>query len=210
VPAGASDNGDRAAVVRSAACVASPPGLVDGTEWVIPLPGRGQRRGVQVGEHVEVGHPLAVAFPGCFVDSAEPVDCWPIGLPSLETRKQREAEQRRLASHPCRKVTPACARCGAESEQSVIVFDQPTQLGLLEALSGLEDHDHVGRYRIESKYGAMARAAQEQEAELQRVEAAWRAEHQQCPEGTDPMPEPQVPETIPWVPWRLNTVRTLG
>jgi hypothetical protein len=211
VPTGAASNGDRAPTVRSAACISAPPGITDGgdTEWFIPLPGRGQRRSVQVGEHLPVDHALVLSYPSCFVDSAEPVDAWPVGLATIEARKRQQAERLRLASHPCRRVTPACARCGQESEHSVITFDQPAELDRNSELAGLDDHDFAGRIQVENRYAAMARVWQEQQVELLRVEAAWRAEHQQCPEGTPPLPQPQVPENPP-LHWRLSTVRTLG
>jgi hypothetical protein len=212
VPTGASDNGDRATIARSAAVVTGPPGITDdGLEWFIPLPGRGNRRPVQVGEHLPTDHPLVLAYPAYFTPSQEPVDCWPLASASLERRKRQQADRMRLASHPCRKVTPACARCGAESPDSVVLFDQPRELDLIAELSGLDDHDAdraTDGWAIEARYAAMARVWQEQTIELQRAEGAWRAEHQQCPEGTEPMPAPQLPER-PALHLRLSGVRTL-
>jgi hypothetical protein len=204
-------NGDRTAAARSAVVVDIPPLLTDGHEWFVPEAGRGGRRGVRVGEHLAADHPLVLAYPEHFAASLEPVDTWPVGTADTDTRKRQQAERLRLAAHPARRIIPCCARCGAEAEESVVLFDQPTQLGLLSELSGLDDGDPaswVERQAIEDRYLTMARAAQEQEAELARVEAAWRAEHQQCPEGTALLPEPEVPERPPLF-YRLPGVRTL-
>jgi hypothetical protein len=205
------DSSDQA-TAHSAACVTSPPNLTDGTEWFVPMPGRDGRRAVQVGEHLAVDHPLVLAYPERFAPSAEPVDCWPVGVADAETRKHQQAEQLRLAAHLARKVTPACARCGAESTDAVVVFDMPTQLDLLSSLSALDDYDPdswAERWRIEARYAAMARTVKAQEDELRLAEAAWRAEHPRCPEGTPPLEEPQVPER-PAFHYRLPAVRTLG
>jgi hypothetical protein len=157
-------------------------------------------------------HPLVLAWPDNFTPSAEPVDTWPVGTPSAETRKRQQAEQLRLASHPARRITPVCARCGAESETSVVLFDQPTQLDLISELSALDDGDpasHTERWRIEAHYAAMARAAQAQAIELQHAEGEWRSQHRWCEEGTPPMPEPQAPEH-PALTYRSSRVRTLA
>jgi hypothetical protein len=191
---------------RSAAVVVPAPGVTDDgdTEWFVPAPatsGPGSgRRQLRVGDHLDPQHPLVLAWPERFSPSAEPVDCWPISLPSLEARKRAQAEQVRLASHPARKVTPVCARCGAESERAVVMLDAPTQLDLLNALAGLDNYDPDARaeaWRIERRFAAMARAAKDQEHELARVDAAWRSQHQQCPEGTAPLPEPEAPGNLP-------------
>jgi hypothetical protein len=202
---------DRAAV-RSAACVASPPLLADDREWFIPEAGRGVRRGVRAGEHLEPGHPLAVAFPECFTASAEPVDCWPVGVPDEDARKRRQAEQLRLAPSLARRVTPVCLRCGAQSEQAVVLVDQPQALDLISELSGLVDHDPASiteRLRIEGRYAEMARQHQERERELAVAENAWRTLHVACPEGTPELAAPSVPDH-PALHYRLPTVRTLG
>lgn len=205
-------NGDQPAVVRSAVCVTSPPNLTDDREWFVPMSGRDGRRPVQVGEHLPVDHPLVLAYPNHFQPSAEPPDCWPIGVPTREAREREQAERLRLAAHPARRIRPTCARCGAESEQSVLLFAMPSQLDLISELSGLDDYDPdswAERLRIEDRYATQAKAVKDQEAELQRIEAAWRAEHPQCPEGTPPIEEPQVPER-PAFHYRLPTIRTLG
>jgi hypothetical protein len=189
---------------RSAAVVIPAPGLTDdgAREWFVPTaatngPGSG-RRPLRVGDHLDPNHPLVLAWPERFAPSAEPIDCWPMSVPSLEARKRAQAEQVRLAAHPARKVTPVCARCGAESEQSVLLFDQPTQLDRISALAGLDDGDpdaRAERWRIEQTFRVMARAHRDQQRELTRAEAAWRASHQQCPPDTPELPAPPVPTT---------------
>jgi hypothetical protein len=182
----------------------------DGVEWFIPMPGRGGRRGVRVGEHLPVDHALVQAFPECFTSSAEPVDTWPIGTPDAETRKRQQAERTRLASAPVRRVTPACARCGATSDRTIVMTDMPTALALISELSGLDDGDPdswAERWRIEARYAALAEAAQAQAAELRAAEGAWLLEHPSCPEGTPPLAEPHVPAR-PDFYYRTPAVRT--
>jgi hypothetical protein len=206
-----SDNGQ--APARSAVCVTSPPHLTDDDrEWFIPELGRGARRALRPGEHVAADHPLVVQYPGFFQPSSEPVDCWPQGVLTQEAAKRQQAEQMRLASRPARRVTPCCIRCGQEHDQSVILLDQPTQLALISALSAVEDGDSeawADRHRIEAQFSAMAKASKDQQDELVRIEAEFRASHPSCPEGTEPMPEPDVPDRVP-LQWRLPGVRTLG
>lgn len=201
------------AAVRSAVCITSPPHLTDdGREWFVPLAGRDGRRAVQPGEHLPVDHPLALAwFAAHFTSSAEPPDCWPVGVLGEEGRKRQQAEQQRLTSSPARRVSFVCVRCNATAAQSVIVTDLPGQLDLINALSTVDESDADGwaqRQRIELRFAALARTAQEQTIELARAEAEWRASHQQCPPGTPPVEEPTVPERVP-LSWRLPGVRTL-
>jgi hypothetical protein len=201
----ASANGDRAATIRSAVCIAGPPPFTtdDGggtLEWFVPLLGRGARRAVRAGDHLAPGHALVLTYPGHFTESAEPPDCWPVGQPDADTRQQRQAEQLRLASHPARHVRPCCARCGAEHDQSVVMLQAPGQLDLINALSTLDDGDTESRsqrWRIEQEFASMARAAHDQTIELQRLEAEFRASHPRCPEGTAPMPRPDAPSFAP-------------
>jgi hypothetical protein len=188
---------------RSAAVAIPPPPITDDLEWFAPTaatngPGSG-RRPLRVGDHLAPDHPLVLAHPTCFAPSGEPPDTWPISLPTDQARKRQQAEALRLAAHPARRITPCCARCGAESEQSVIMFDQPTQLGLLNALAGLDDDpaSRAERWQIEQTYRVMARAHRDQQRELTRLEAAWRISHQQCPDGTPELPGPPVPEHAP-------------
>jgi hypothetical protein len=203
--------------VRSAAVVRVPPHHTDRLtrEWFCPAPatnGPGSgRRPLRVGEHLAADHPLVLAWPDHFAPSPEPPDCWPISVPSVEARKRAQAEQLRHASHPARKVTPCCARCGAEGP-SVVVFDQPTQLALISALAGLDDHAPEARgerWRIEQRFRVQALAHRDQERELAKVEAVWRLEHTTCPPDTPPMPEPQVPDNPPLF-YRLASVRGGG
>jgi hypothetical protein len=202
---------------RSAAVLTPPPPLTDdgATEWFVATlavdgPGSG-RRGLRVSDHLDPDHPLVLAWPDHFTGSAEPVDCWPISLPTFEDRKRQQADQTRRASHPARKVTPVCARCGAESEQSVLVFDQPTELGRLNALAGLDPADPDSRseaWRIERTFKAMARAHADQQRELTTAEAAFRISHQQCPDGTPELPQPPDPSAD--LPLFLRSTRIAG
>lgn len=208
----ASEGGDQAPA-RSAVCVTSPPHLTDDErEWFVPTGGRGGRRAIRVGEHLAPDEPLVLEYPQHFSGSAEPVDCWPIGILSAEGRKRQQAEQLRLASHPARRITPCCARCGYEHVRSVVMHDKPSQLGLINVLSAIDDGDPdswAERSRIEERFAVMARAAKEQEDELVRIEAEFRASHPQCPEGTPALEQPPVPDNVP-LQWRLPGVRTLG
>jgi hypothetical protein len=190
---------------RSAAVLTPPPGLTDDgeREWFVPQaatngPGSG-RRALRVGDHLAPDHPLVTAWPDRFAPSAEPIDCWPVSVPSEEARRRQQAEQTRLASRPARKVTPTCARCGAEHPGSVIMTGQPTVLARLNALSGLDDGDpesRAERWRIEQEFRDAARAHADQQRQLTKLEAAFRASHQQCPDGTPELPEVKVPEEL--------------
>jgi hypothetical protein len=203
---------------RSAAVVASPPHHTDDLtrEWFCPAPatnGPGSgRRPLRVGDHIAADHPLVNEHPTYFAPSAEPVDAWPISVPSAEARKRQQAELLRLAAHPARKVTPVCARCGASSRRSVVMHDRPTQLALISELSGLDPHTPESRrerWAIEQRFAAMARAVADQERDLAEAEAAWRAEHLTCPEGTPELPAPQVPVDVPLF-YRLGSIRGVG
>jgi hypothetical protein len=205
----ASKTGDQAPA--SAVCVTSPPHLTDDgdCEWFIYTGGRDGRRALQPGEHIAVDHPLAVQYPRCFRRSDEPPDAWPQSVLSREAARRQQAEQMRLASYPCRKVTPCCARCGAQSERSVVMADQPSQLQLVSALSDLEDHDWSGRQAVETKFAKLAQDVKEQQDELVRIEAEWRNQHVTCPPGTPAMDEPKAPDNVP-LTWRLPGIRSLG
>jgi hypothetical protein len=208
----ASERAAATTTTRSKVVVTSPPHLIDDEEFFIPELGRGNRRALRTGEHVAVDHPLAVAYPGHFEDSNEPPDAWAVPVLTAEARKRQQAAQMRLASHPARLVRPCCARCGAFSDDAVVMHDQPSVLGLTNALSALDEGDPdswAETWRIETTFARAAKAFKEQEAELQRVEAEWRASHQQCPEGTPPIDEPTIPDNVP-LQWRLPGVRTAG
>jgi hypothetical protein len=169
-------------------------------EFFVPELGRGARRAVRIGDHLVVDHALVAAYPNRFAPSAEPPDCWPVGVPDADTRKQRQAEQMRLASHPARHVRPCCARCGAESPDAIIMLDAPDQLSLINSLSGLDDGDPeswIERLRIEQEISALNRTAHEQTLELQRIEGEFRASHTRCPEGTPPMGQADAPTFVP-------------
>lgn len=187
---------------RSAAVVRTPPHLTgqgdEQVEWFVSQvasngPGSG-RRELRVGEHIAADHPLALTWPDFFSPSPEPPDAWPISVPSLETRRRQQAEHTRRVAHHARRVTPCCARCGAQSPTAVIVTDPPTALALISELAGQDDADFAAHRHTEAKFAALARAAAAQARELADVEAEWRAQHRTCPEGSPEVPEPQVPE----------------
>jgi hypothetical protein len=197
----------------SAVVVSSPPPVTsDGKEWFVPELGRGARRAVRVGEHLVVDHPLAVEHPGCFAPSREPVDCWPTGVDDDETRKRQRIEWTRHASRPARKITFVCSRCHLEGE-SLIVDDQPSQLGLINALAGVDDDDPdawAERARIEQRFTTALQTYQQQQEALIVGELAFRSSHLQCPPDTAPVDdEPTVLDNVP-LQWRLPGVRTLG
>jgi hypothetical protein len=197
------------------AVVTSPPHITsDEREWFIHTggkPAEGNRRPLKPGEHVAVDCPLVLEYPGCFTPSREPVDTWPQGILTREATERRRAEQQRLSSYPCEKVTQACARCGFESEHSVILLDAPTQTDLVSALAELDDHDPESwskRWTIENKLFGLAKAVMEQQAERERLKAEFRTQHPTCPEGTPPLPEPgKAPEDVPLL-YRLPAFRT--
>jgi hypothetical protein len=199
----ASSNGQ--APPLSYVCVAEPPPFTtddDGgtLEHFVPELGRGARRAVRAGDHLPPGHALVAQHPGFFQASAEPPDCWPAAVPDDATRKQRQAEQQRLAPTYANKVVPCCPTCGAESEHAVILLPMPDQRALNNALSAVDDGDPenwVKRVRIEQEHASMAQAAREQRIEHQRLEAAFQASHPRCPEGTKPMPKPDTPTFAP-------------
>jgi hypothetical protein len=193
--------------VRSMVCTAGISSLLDDHEYVIPTGGRG-RRGVKVGDHLAADHPLVLANPGAFSPSPEPPDTWPIGVLTEEARVARQQQTVRLDPAWARRMTPVCRRCGHQSKQSVTLTDPPQATDLISALSALDDADLVGRARVEARFAAMARDHQAAAAELAAVEQAFRVEHPQCPEGTAPLPEPDVPASPPMF-HRLPSIRTL-
>jgi hypothetical protein len=194
---------------QSMVAVDGVPGIHGDFEWFIPLPGRGQRRTVRPGDHVPVGHELTAIWPDRFAPSAEPPDCWPIKVELEEVRQERERQRVHLTPHNTRAITPCCLRCGATSTHTVVMVDTPNALDLISALSGLDDSDYRGRMQIEAKFAAAVRDSQARAEELRLAEQAWRSEHQACPYGTPPLPEPDVPEQVP-LTWRLPSVRTLS
>jgi hypothetical protein len=209
MPAAAERNGDQPA--RSAVVITSPPHLVGDTEYFIPELGRGARRALRPGEHIAVDHPLAVEYPGHFTPSREPIDAWPQGVITEDARKRQQAEWTRHASRPARKITFVCTRCGLEGA-SLITDDQPSQLALVNALSNVDENDPDGwaeRSRIEQRFANAVKTYGEQQEALTSGEAAFRAAHLQCPEGTPVEDEPTVPDRVP-LTWRLPGVRTLG
>jgi hypothetical protein len=204
----AANPGDQPA---SAVVVTSPPHVIGDTEFFVHVGGRSEvgRRALKPGEHVAVDCPLVLAYPQHFRDSNEPPDTWVEGVLSEEALKRQAAEQMRLAAHNGRRITPCCLRCGASSERSVLLQDQPSELDLINALSGIEDSDWTERVRVERTFATLARAVTEQETALINAEAGWRTEHQQCPPGTPPMGEEPVPDNAP-LQWRLPGVRSVG
>jgi hypothetical protein len=167
------------------------PGITDGgdREWFVPAGGR-DRRPVRVGDHIATDHPLVLEYPDHFVPSVEPVDCWPVGVLSEDARKRQEAERQRLAPSLARRVVPICSRCGASSEESVVMVDPPGAMDLHNALVGLDGTDAAGRYRVEREVYARARLAQARKQELAAAERRWAEQHTACPEGTPPAVEP--------------------
>lgn len=192
--------------------VAGVPGLTDDgrKEWFVGLAGRGNRRSVQVGDHLPVDHELVTTWPDRFAASLEPPDPLVlVGLPTEEERKRQEAEQRRLAPSLGRKATPVCVRCGAESTEAVVLTDPPGAVDLIGALAEVDDHDPgaaAERWRIERTMYDAARLAQQQRRELAEAEARWRTTHLRCPENT-PLVEPEVPEA-PALHYRLPGFRS--
>jgi hypothetical protein len=196
---------------RSMAVVTVPPHLTsDGREWFCPAGGR-DRRALRVGEHVAVDHPLALEHPTHFAASSEPPDAWPLGLPSLELRRAQEEAQRRLLPSLGRRVVPCCERCGAESPESVVLIDQPQAVVKIGLLAGIEPGPDAGaeQYRIEQAFNNRARLYQQRGQQLAAAEARFRAQHTACPEGTEPMAEPETPAELP-VFHRLTSVRSNG
>jgi hypothetical protein len=193
---------------RSMVCITGVPRVLGDYEYVVLGQGR-FRRAVQVGDHLPVDHPLVAAWPDSFGPSGEVADTLVVRRLTEEAEEQQRLLHVSLASHNARKLTPCCLRCGAESKESVVVLDQPQALEFNAELSGLDDGDHAGRYRVEAKYAAMGRAWQDQQYAAAAAEQAWRAEHAECPEGTPPLPSPEIPEQPP-LTWRLSTVRTRG
>jgi hypothetical protein len=194
---------------RSMVCIGGVPGMVGDREYFVPLPGGRQRRPVRVGDHLDSAHPLVAAFPHAFAPSGELPDVMVIGVETEEARQARMAATVRLDPLHCRKIVPACARCGQESQHAVVLLEPPTALDLNSALTGIEDHDYAGRMRIEQTFAAMVRASDAQAAELTQAENEWREQHSQCPPGTPPLPEPQAP-TNPPLFFRRSEVRGAG
>ncbi len=180
---------------RSALCTTSPPGIIGegvGEREFLVRTGRGDYRPVRPGDHLDVDHELVALFPDHFAPSPELPDTFVVGVLTQEARQRQRAEQAQRWPVPARLIRACCARCGAESEPVVTLF-QPAALDLNSELAALEDTDVQGRWAIEQRYAARARAWQEQEAELARVEGAFRLEHQLCPEGSPALPEPEAP-----------------
>jgi hypothetical protein len=188
------------------------PGITsDGMEWFIPAGGR-ERRPLRPGDHIAPDHPLVREYADRFVVSAEPINAWPVGLAGPELRKAQQAERQRLLPSPALKATPVCARCGAESSESVVLIDQPQAGVKIGLLAGLEDGDPdagAERYRIEQTFANQARLFEQRKRDLAVAEARWREQHTACPPGTPEVERPAVPDDLP-VMLRLATVRGNG
>ncbi len=180
---------------RSWLCIATPPAITgDGDserEWMVRL-GPGDRRPVRPGDHLDLGHELVALFPTCFAPSPELPDTTVSGPLTAEARARIKAAQAQRQPVHARLVKACCARCGAESDP-VVLLPQPQALDLNSELAALDDTDREGRWAIEQRYAAAARAHQATILELDRVEGAFRATHQLCPEGAPALPEPEIP-----------------
>jgi len=180
---------------RSMLCITMPPAITGSgdseREWMVRV-GPGDRRPIRPGDHLPIDHELVVLHPDHFAPSPELPDVAVHGLPTEDARKRRQAEQAQRWPVHARLIRACCARCGAESDP-VVVLPIPEALALNSELSGLEDTDVEGRWAIEARYAAAARAAQATALELDRIEGAFRLEHQLCPEGSPALPEPEVP-----------------
>jgi hypothetical protein len=197
------------AKTESMVALAGVPGVHGDHEYFVPLLGRGQRRNVQQGDHVPVGHELVSIWPDLFGPSQEPPDCWPVAVELEEVRRERERQRVRNDPALARLVTPCCRRCGAQAPSGVVIIDAPNAVDLISALSDLDDHDLVGRMQVERRFALLAQQARESTDQLAEAEQLWRLVHVECPEGTEPLPEPELPESAPLFR-RLPAIRTLG
>src|SRR5512132_1692790 len=182
--------------------VAGVPGWTDDgdVEWFVHLGGpTSNRRNVTVGDHLELDHPLVLAWPEKFTPSPEPVDCGPIRRLSQAAVKRQERERRRQIPPVVIKATPICPRCWAESGESAMLVAKPQTNHLINALSGLDDHDpadRAERYRIEREFADQARRHQQGNDDLAVKTARWEMKHTACPPGTALPPEPKVPDDL--------------
>jgi hypothetical protein len=192
---------------QSMVAVEGCPGILDDREWFVPLAGR-ERRTVRAGDHLPVDHELVGAWPGRFTASPEPPDCWPIGVLLPEVQQERERQRVRNDPAHARLVIPCCRRCGDQLDHGVVVFDAPTQIDLNSALAGLDDHDLIGQEHTRQRFALLAQQAREASDQLLEAEQLWHATHTECPAGTPPLPEPEVPESAPLFR-RLLSFRTL-
>jgi hypothetical protein len=172
------------------------PGIHGDYEWFVPLAGR-ERRTVRSGDHIPVGHELVGLWPGRFAESSEPPDCWPIGVLLPEVQQERERQRVRNDPAHARLVIPCCRRCGDQLDHGVVTFEAPTQIDLNSALAGLDDHDLIGQEHTRQRFALLAREASEAGDRLLEAEQLFRATHTECPAGTPPLPEPEVPESAP-------------
>jgi hypothetical protein len=133
-------------------CVTAPPDIWEETEFVVRV-GRGARRRVAPGDHVDPGSPVVAAFPSCFRPSGERPDVVVVAAPTEDAHRRQQAEAARLQARPAEVRVMQCENCGERSAESPPIPPEPDARDANDLMqratdSGEPDAHRRARWRI--------------------------------------------------------------